>query len=117
MADPWWIFPNELISEISRIISLSFRLFGNIFAGEALLAVMVAISRAMLIKFYVFPLIALPTVFLFLEVLFGFIQALVFALLTLIYIALAAAGHDDHDEEHAHADAHHPVAAAGSAGD
>ncbi len=117
MADPWWIFPIELISEISRIISLSFRLFGNIFAGEVLVAVMIAMSRAMLLKFYIFPLVALPTVFLFLEVLFGFIQALVFALLTLIYISLAAAGHDDHDEEHAHADAHHPVPAASSAGD
>jgi F-type H+-transporting ATPase subunit a len=117
MADPWWIFPIELISEISRIISLSFRLFGNIFAGEVLVAVMIAMSRAMLLKFYIIPIVALPTVFLFLEVLFGFIQALVFALLTLIYISLAAAGHDDHDEEHAHADAHHPVAAASSAGD
>lgn len=117
MADPWWIFPIELVSEISRIISLSFRLFGNIFAGEVLVAVMVAMSRAMLLKFYIFPLVALPTVFLFLEVLFGFIQALVFALLTLIYISLAAAGHDDHDEEHAHADARHPAPAASSAGD
>jgi F-type H+-transporting ATPase subunit a len=116
MADPWWIFPIELISEISRIISLSFRLFGNIFAGEVLVAVMIAMSRAMLLKFYVFPLVALPTVFLFLEVLFGFIQALVFALLTLIYIALAAAGHDEHEEDHAHGDLK-TVPAAGSAGD
>lgn len=117
MADPWWIFPIELISEVSRIISLSFRLFGNIFAGEVLVAVMIAMARAMLLKFYLFPLVALPTVFLFLEVLFGFIQALVFALLTLIYIALAASGHDDHDDEHARAEARHPAAAAGSAGD
>ena len=117
MADPWWIFPIELVSEISRIVSLSFRLFGNIFAGEVLVTVMIAMARAMLLKFYLFPLVALPTVFLFLEVLFGFVQALVFALLTLIYISLAAAGHDDHDEEHAHADAHHPVPAASSAGD
>ncbi|MEX1158798.1 MAG: F0F1 ATP synthase subunit A [Thermomicrobiales bacterium] len=117
MADPWWIFPIELVSELARIISLSFRLFGNIFAGEVLVAVMVAMSRAMLLKFYIFPLLALPTVFLFLEVLFGFIQALVFALLTLIYISLAAAGHDDHDEAHAHAADRHPAPAAGSAGD
>lgn len=120
MADPWWIFPIELVSELSRIISLSFRLFGNIFAGEVLVTVMVAMARAMLVKFYVFPLLALPTVFLFLEVLFGFVQALVFSLLTLIYISLAAAGgHDDHEEAHAQGDARHPVPAqaAGSAGD
>jgi len=117
MADPWWIFPIELISEISRIISLSFRLFGNIFAGEVLVTVMIAMSRALLLKFYLFPLVALPTVFLFLEVLFGFVQALVFSLLTLIYISLAAAGHDDHDEEHAPAEARHVAPAASSAGD
>jgi F-type H+-transporting ATPase subunit a len=59
-------------------------------------------------------------VFLFLEVLFGTIQALVFALLTLIYITLAASGHDDHAEEHAHGHepAHSPTPApAASAGD
>ncbi|MDQ3780626.1 MAG: F0F1 ATP synthase subunit A, partial [Chloroflexota bacterium] len=46
MADPWWIFPLELIQEFARIISLSFRLFGNIFAGEVLLAVMYALANA-----------------------------------------------------------------------
>jgi F-type H+-transporting ATPase subunit a len=98
MGDPWFMFPIELISEISRVVSLSFRLFGNIFAGEVLVAVMVTMAAVLLEKTYflIFPLFALPTVFLFLEVLFGFIQALVFALLTLIYISLAAAGHDDH---------------------
>jgi hypothetical protein len=50
-----------------------------------------------------------PVVFLGLEVLFGTIQALVFAILTLIYIYLAAAGHDDHDEEHADAREHDTV--------
>ncbi|HUG17133.1 MAG TPA: F0F1 ATP synthase subunit A [Thermomicrobiales bacterium] len=109
MGDPWFMFPIELISEISRIVSLSFRLFGNIFAGEVLIALMVTMSTALLKKTYflVFPLFALPTAFLFLEVLFGFIQALVFALLTLIYIALATAGHDDHGQT---LDGNHEVA-------
>jgi F-type H+-transporting ATPase subunit a len=98
MADPWWIFPLEVVQEFARIISLSFRLFGNIFAGEVLLAVMVAIANA--IKIAVVPLL-FPVVFLFLEVLFGTIQALVFALLTLIYITLATAGGHD-AEEHGH---------------
>ncbi len=98
MADPWWIFPLELIQEFARIISLSFRLFGNVFAGEVLLAVMYAMANA--IKIAVIPLL-LPVVFLFLEVLFGTIQALVFALLTLIYITLATAGGHG-DEAHAH---------------
>ena len=111
MANPPFLFPIELISEFARIISLSARLFGNVFAGEVLLAVMVAISNA--VKIAVIPL-AVPIVFLFLEVLFGTIQALVFALLTAIYITLAAAGHDDH--EHGE-EGHGAPATAGSHGD
>ena len=97
MADPPFLFPIEVVSELSRIISLSARLFGNVFAGEVLLGVMYGIANA--VKIAIIPL-AFPVVFIGLEVLFGTIQALVFALLTLIYIYLAAAGHDDHDEEH-----------------
>lgn len=117
MADPWWIFPLELVQELARIVSLSFRLFGNVFAGEVLLAVMVGLANS--IKIAIIPLL-FPVVFLFLEVLFGTIQALVFALLTLIYITLATAG--SHEEEH-HAASHEvepvparPVASA-AAGD
>lgn len=99
MANPPFLFPIELISEFSRIISLSARLFGNVFAGEVLLGVMYAIAAKTAIV--VVPLLV-PVVFLGLELMFGTIQALVFALLTLIYIALAAAHeHDVHDEEHA----------------
>ena len=100
MADPPFMFPIELISELSRIISLSARLFGNVFAGEVLLGVMVALANA--VKIALIPVV-FPVVFLFLEMLFGFIQALVFALLTLIYITLAAAEHGHGhgpDEEH-----------------
>jgi F-type H+-transporting ATPase subunit a len=97
MADPWWIFPIELVGELARIVSLAFRLFGNIFAGEVLIAVMVAFGVA---AYYV--LTPLTTIFLFFEVLIGFIQALVFAILTVIYIALAAAGHGDGEEAHTH---------------
>jgi len=96
MADPWFLFPIEVISEFSRIISLSARLFGNVFAGEVLLAVMYAMASA--IRIAVIPVL-FPVVFLGLELLFGAIQALVFALLTLIYITLATSGgHDDHGE-------------------
>lgn len=117
MAQPWWIFPLEVIQEVARIVSLSFRLFGNIFAGEVLLAVMYAMAAA--IKVALIPLL-FPVIFLFLEVLFGTIQALVFALLTLIYITLAASGHDDHAHEEEHGHAPQPAtgtAAAHGAGD
>lgn len=105
MADPPFLFPIEVISEFSRILSLSARLFGNVFAGEVLLGVMYAMAAA--IKIAIIPVL-FPVIFLFLEVMFGTIQALVFALLTLIYISLAAA-HGDSGEEHAHG----PVGRAG----
>jgi F-type H+-transporting ATPase subunit a len=115
MANPPFLFPIEVIGELSRILSLSARLFGNVFAGEILLGVMYAIGAA--VKIAVIPAL-FPIIFLGLEVLFGTIQALVFALLTLIYIMLASA-HDEHhdDEHHAEADAHAPVASASVAGD
>lgn len=68
----------ELISEISKMISFSFRLFGNIFAGEVLLLVML---------FLVPYLVPLP--FLALELFVGFVQALVFAMLTLVFLKMA----------------------------
>jgi F-type H+-transporting ATPase subunit a len=103
MADPPFIFPIELVSELGRIISLSARLFGNVLAGEVLLGVMYAMANAL--KFAIVPLF-FPVIFIFLELLFGTIQALVFALLTAIYITMAAAGHGDEHEEHG-ADEHH----------
>jgi F-type H+-transporting ATPase subunit a len=114
MANPPFIFPIEVVSELGRIISLSARLFGNILAGEVLLAVMYAMANAL--KIAIIPLL-FPVVFLFLELLFGTIQALVFALLTTIYIVMAAAdGHEEH-EAHAHAERTPEQAAAAGAGD
>src|SRR5438874_3630849 len=95
------MFPIHLISELSRLVSLSMRLFGNVFAGEVLLATMLALTTAVL---FVLPLaFFIPAIFLGLELLFGFVQALVFALLTMAYITLAIAerqgGHaQDHPE-------------------
>jgi len=68
----------EIISEMAKVISFSFRLFGNIFAGEVLLASM----------FFLVPLF-IPLPFLFLEIFVGFIQALVFSMLTLVFLTVA----------------------------
>lgn len=68
----------ELVSEIGKTISFTFRLFGNVFAGEVLLTVML----------HLVPYI-LPLPFLFLEVFVGFIQAVVFAMLTLVFLKMA----------------------------
>jgi F-type H+-transporting ATPase subunit a len=76
----------EMISELAKIISLSFRLFGNVFAGEVLLTI---------ISFLAPYFIPLP--FLFLEVFVGLIQAFIFAMITLVSISLHTA---THGEEH-----------------
>lgn len=84
----------EIISEIGKIISLTFRLFGNLFAGGILLAVM-----SFLVAFI------LPIIFLGLEVIVTTIQAFVFAVLTIVFSAQAMEGHhgeDEHHDEHAH---------------
>ena len=68
----------ELISELARLVSFSFRLFGNIFAGKTLLVVIV---------FFIPYIVPVPLVAF--EVFVGFIQAFVFAILTLFFIKLA----------------------------
>jgi len=75
----------ELVSEFAKMVSFSFRLFGNVFAGEVLLVI---------IAFLVPYLVPLP--FLFLEVFVGFIQAFIFAMLTLVFIAAAVTEHAEH---------------------
>ena len=80
----------EIFSEIAKMISLSLRLFGNIFAGEVLLTVL-----AGLIAF------AVPLPFMALEILVGFIQAMVFAMLALVYLVMATTEmHGAYEEEH-----------------
>lgn len=79
----------ELIGELAKVASLSFRLFGNVFAGEVLLASMGALLAY-----------GLPLPFLFLEVFVGVIQALIFAMLTLVYFSIASTDHEAHDTEH-----------------
>jgi F-type H+-transporting ATPase subunit a len=104
------MFPIHLISELSRLVSLSMRLFGNVFAGEVLLATMLALTTGAVV---VLPLaFFVPGIFLGLELLFGFVQAMVFALLTMTYITLAIGEH--HEKEHAETSStdHEPSASA-----
>lgn len=75
----------ELISELAKIISFAFRLFGNIFAGEVLLTVMA----------FLLPLVV-PMPFYGLELFVGFIQALVFSMLTLVFFNMASESHESH---------------------
>lgn len=68
----------EIIGEFTKILSLSFRLFGNIFAGEVLLTT----ASTKLFAFII------PIPFYFLEILVGFVQALIFAMLTLVFMVI-----------------------------
>ncbi len=82
----------EFVSELSRIISFTFRLFGNIFAGEVLLLMMT----------FLVPFV-LADIFYALELFVGLIQAFVFAILTLVFALSAVSQHgDDHEVAEAH---------------
>lgn len=73
----------EIISEVAKVASLSFRLFGNVFAGEVLLA-----SISAMLAYGV------PLPFMFLEIIVGIIQALIFSILTLVYFTIASTEHE-----------------------
>ncbi|MCK9588544.1 MAG: F0F1 ATP synthase subunit A [Terrimicrobiaceae bacterium] len=89
----------EVVSILFRPVSLSLRLFGNIFAGENLLSSMITLGRDFNFPPWVAWLasITIPIPFYFLELLVGILQALVFMLLCAVYIQLAT-GHDEEKE-------------------
>ena len=68
----------EMVSELAKVLSLSLRLFGNVFAGEVLLSVMISLVG-----------LAVPAPFMLLELLVGMVQAGVFAMLTLLYLTVS----------------------------
>lgn len=76
----------ELISEMAKIISFAFRLFGNVFAGEVLISVIMYLVG-----------LGVPIPFYGLEVFVGFIQALVFSMLSLVFFNMATQSHSEHD--------------------
>lgn len=106
LKDPLGAFEGllEIIGEFSRFVALSFRLFGNAFAGEVLLMIVAIMSG------YIASL-SLPF-FLAFELFIGFIQAYVFYMLTLIFTSLAVISHGgDHDTAHSPSDSE-PVSGA-----
>jgi F-type H+-transporting ATPase subunit a len=87
----------EIIAEIAKVLSFTFRLFGVIFAGSVLL-------------FFVGSMVGglAQSGVVLLELLFGPLQALVFGMLTMMFMAMATISHDhDHDDEHGHDEGHH----------
>lgn len=111
LKDPAGAFEGilELIAEFSRMLGLSFRLFGNVFAGEVLLMMIALLTT------YAAPF-ALPPFYIF-ELFIGAIQAYIFFMLTTVFISLGVAhgGHDDaHENDHSTADPAVHLAAAGN---
>lgn len=91
----------ELVQEVTRVISLAFRLFGNIFAGSVVLAAFA----------FLLPGLA-DIIFIPFELFVAGVQAVIFSLLTLIFLQLSTVGHDEHgDVEHDAAHAGKPTAA------
>lgn len=88
----------EIFSEFARILSFAFRLFGNIFAGEVLIMVIFYLTLNLV------PYVAvLPIPFFIIELFVGAVQAFIFCMLTIVFIALAVASHGDHS----HGENHH----------
>ncbi|MCL5104734.1 MAG: F0F1 ATP synthase subunit A [Armatimonadetes bacterium] len=96
MGEPIWLaplmLPLHIVGELARPLSLSIRLFGNIFGEETVIAVFVLIVTSVLGNF----LVPLQFPMMLFAIFGGFVQALVFSMLTSIYVAVAVAGHEDH---------------------
>jgi F-type H+-transporting ATPase subunit a len=100
---PLFIFVGfiEMISIAFRPVSLSLRLFGNIFAGETLLHTMSTLGSGLPIPLNWLSSVIFPLPFYFLELLVGILQAFVFALLCAVYIRLSTS-HEGEEEAHGH---------------
>jgi len=79
----------EIVSEVAKVVSLSLRLFGNIFAGEVLISVISALVAALV-----------PAPFMLLELLVGLIQAAVFSMLTIVYLTVATSAPHGAEDGH-----------------
>lgn len=106
VGEPVWLaplnFPLHFVGELIKPISLSLRLLCNIFGEEAVVATLIGLAISFLPAWLPIPF-QLPM--LFLGILFGFLQALVFSTLLAIYISVLSTHHDDHGHphtEHAH---------------
>jgi len=86
----------EVIAEVSRLVALSLRLFGNVFAGEILL-IMVGYMTAYLAGIALLP-------FMIFELFIGSVQAYVFFMLTTVFIGLGMVSHGEHDSDASHSD-------------
>ena len=97
MGEPLWLaplmFPLHIIGELARPLSLSVRLFGNIFGEDLVIVVLMMIGSSVLGKLWWLP-VQFPMMLF--AIFTSFVQALVFSMLVGIYISVAVAGHEEH---------------------
>ncbi len=102
-AEPFPVLlPLNILEELVKPITLALRLFGNIFAG----GIMIALIGLMPVYVFWAPEVLWKLFGMFI----GAIQAFIFALLTILYFGMAGAGHDEHEDEHSEADDKHSEA-------
>lgn len=111
VGDPSWMFflniPIHIIGELAKPLSLTIRLFGNIFGEETVVHQLMTMGAK--IQQSIFIPIPIHLVMVAFAIFGGFIQALIFTMLTAVYIGMAVAHEPGHGEEHAPAEDHAPA--------
>jgi len=97
VGDPVWLgplnIPIHIIGEAAKVLSLSLRLFGNIFSEEMVIIVLAGLSPVLLLGIHEIPYLPLQLPMVIFGLYTSFLQALIFSVLTSIYIAMFLEGH------------------------
>lgn len=100
LGEPIWLaplmLPIHVIGELAKPLSLSIRLFGNIFGEDTVIAILILITIKVLLQASGFMYLPLQFPMMLFGIFTALVQALVFSMLTAIYIAVAVAGHEEH---------------------
>jgi F-type H+-transporting ATPase subunit a len=107
MEPYWWLLPLEVLQDLLKPVTLALRLFGNIFAGGIMIALigsLVQLTPAHIPLGGFFAVVLNVVWKLFDTVFLGGLQAFIFALLTVLYFGMAGAEHGEHDEDESHAE-------------
>lgn len=95
----WLMFPLHVMGEFAKVVSLAVRLYGNMFAKETLMVVLMGFSPVFILGHLEVPFVPFQLPIMLFGVFVGFLQAMIFALLVSIYIGQFLEGHD-HEEGH-----------------
>lgn len=111
VGEPLWLMPLNLplhiIGEFIKPLSLAVRLLGNVFGEETVVLKLAALGMGLIGASQFIPGIPFNLLMMFLGLLFGLLQALVFSTLLAIYISIFATHHDDHDDHNEHGHVEH----------